>query len=370
MSIARDQVVPPDSATKFQNLSTGSNPATCEMSGNLINTSPDLPNLPTWLGTGSHSGLDAIDALNPVSVDFMNYQEPSSGGVFSQRLYTPYEDMSVDPALMPFRIEEPSPSRTPQTDAIIKLSHFSASIAMYKAEAEAYPLCVPPGPNQRLCAETSDEIEQIPVVRALQIASEFSTILEWLASNLVCSSPSTSATSCDTASSPSEASSSGLTSSDPISSVQDTMYPYSKPIMLLILSNYFQMIDLYNHIFGRVCDVVKQIPDTSDFFEISTKFRVNGIPPMKPQTYIRFIIQATEEDLQSVEHLLGLPEEFCISQPLVSRKGIFSNAKSLSLLRLVLHETELSCEKDSASSAVVFLRERLQTLDTVLRRLR
>ncbi|KAK5055990.1 hypothetical protein LTR84_012540 [Exophiala bonariae] len=362
-SVARDRVVSSNNTTSFQELSTSINSATYDLGGNVINTSPELPNLPTWLDTGSDSGLNV---LNPINGDFINYQEPSLGGIFSPRLYTPYENTNVDPALMPIRSENTSPPRTPQTDAIIKLSHLGASIAMHKAEAEAYPLCIPPGPNQRLCAETSDEIENIPVVRALQIASEFSTILEWLASNLVCSSSSTSATS----SPPSEKSYSSSSPSEVASSAQNVAHPYTKPILLLILSNYIQMIELYNYILGRVCEVIGQIRDTSDFFEISTKFRVNGIPPMKPQTYVSFILQATAEDLQSVERLMGLPEELRISQHHISRKGIFSDVKSRSLLRLVLGEADSECGKDSATSAVTFLRETLHTLDTELRRVR
>lgn len=353
--------------THFQISSISTPPSTFGMSRNMINTSSEL--VPTWLGTTSDHDLEAIDSLSSINVDFLNFQDPSLDGMFPPRLDMPDPNMHLDPVLMPSISENLFTSRTPETDAIIKLSQLNASIARHRAESESYLLCAPPASDQRLCAETSDEIEQIPLIRALQSASEFSDVLEWLQSDLICSSSSTSAVSSDTRSSPSATSDSSLMSTDAPSTPQATMYPFSKPIMLLILSNYIQTIELYNHIFSRVCDVIKQIPDTSEFFQLSTKFRVNGIPPMKAQLYIRFIIQATEDDLQTVERLMGLPEEFCISPPAVPARGvgIFSGASSLRLLRLVLGQTGSSCEKDFLTSDIALVRDSLKYLDTVLR---
>lgn len=333
----------------------------------MINASSEL--VPTWPGATSNHGLAAIDPLSSINVDFLNFQDPSLDSMFCPRLDMPDPGMHLDPALIPSISENLFVSRTPETDAIIKLSQVLASTARHRAESESYILCAPPAPDQRFCAETSDDIENIPVIQALQSASEFSDVLEWLLSDLICSSPSNSAVSSDTRSSPSETSDSSTMSNDALSTHQATVYPFSKPIMLLILSNYIQTIELYNHIYSRVCDVIKQIPDTSEFFQASTKFRVNGIPPMKAQLYIRFIVQATEYDLQTVERLMGLPEEFCIYPPAVPAKGvgIFSGASSLRLLRLVLGQTGSSCEKDFSTSDIALLRDSLKYLDTVLR---
>jgi hypothetical protein len=342
-------------------------PATYGMSESMLHNSSDLPNGPIWLGTTPNHSYDATNSLIPTDMDhFLNFHDPTLDELLPQGLGTPDGDLYADLGVISIGSNDVSPPRPDQTDAIIKLSQLNESIARHKSNAEAYPMCIPP--DQRICAETSDDFERNPVVRALQSASEFCAILEWLTFDSTCSSSATLATSCNSSSSRSENSYPNSTPSDVVSSSLDNGYPFSKTIMLLLLSSYLQIIELYSCIFGRVCQLLHQVPDTHDFFQRSPRFRVNGIPPMKAQLYIRFMVQATADDFRNIEHLMGLPQEFCMSPHAVSSKGIFSGVDSLSLLQLVLGQTGRDCEQDSVISLVAFLREKFQQLETVLRR--
>lgn len=364
---ARRQEHQAHDSTDLQIAPIGATHATYVLGENMPISSSDLPNGPTWLGTASNHSYDVIDSLTPTNMDhFLNFHDPTLDELLRQGLDTPTENMYADLARMPPGSESLSPLRAHQTDAIMKLSQLNESIARHKTNAEAYPIYIPP--DLRICAETSDDFERNPVVQALQSASEFCAILEWLMLDPTCSSSTTLATPCNSSSSRSEDSDPGSTPSDAVSASQGNGYPFSKPIMLLLLSSYLQIIELYSYIFGRVCQLLQQIPDTPDFFQRSPKFRVNGIPPMKAQLYVRFMVQATADDFRSIEHLMGLPQEFCTSPHDVSSKGIFSGADSLSLLQLVLGQTGRGCEKDSVTSLVALLREKFQLLDTLLSR--
>lgn len=341
--------------------------ATNTMSVDVLNNSSNLPNSSSWLGLPSNHSYDVIDSLIPTNTDeILNFHDPILGELHPPGLITPDETLYAGLVMTPISNDSLSLRRPDQSDAIIKLSQLNERIAKHKTSSEAYPLCVPP--DWRVCAETSEEIGKIPVVQALQVASEFSDILEWLTSAPTCAAPANIATPFDPSSPHIENSYSDSNPNAAVSSSQDTVFPFNQTIMLLLLSSYVQIIDLYAYIFGRACHVVQQIPDTTDFFQRSARFRVNGMGPLKARLYISFMIQAAVDDLRSIENLMGLPQEFCISQNAIPTKGIFSGADSLSLLQLVLCQNGGACEKDSATSLVAVLKEKIQSLETLLRR--
>ncbi|KEF59921.1 uncharacterized protein A1O9_04769 [Exophiala aquamarina CBS 119918] len=355
------------SSADLQMFPTSSNHATNTMSEDVLNGSPDLPNGPSWPGLSSRLSYDVIDSLIPANTnEILNFNEPTRGELQPPGLGTPDHTLYADLVMTPISNESLSLQPPDQSSAIIKLSQLIERIANHKTNAEAYPLCVPP--DWRICAESSEEIARIPVVQALQVASELSVILEWLTSDPTSTTPATLSTAYHPSSFHVDSSYSRSNPNDRGTLPQDNGFPFSKPIMLLILSSYLQILDLYTYIFDRVCQVIQQIPDTTTFFHRSARFRVNGMGQLKAKLYVSFMIQAVADDLRSIENLMGLPQDFCISQHAISTKGIFSSPDALSLVQLVLCQNGRACEKDSATSLVAGLKEKIQLLERLFQR--
>jgi len=336
-------------------------------SDDILDISLNLANNPTWLDLASGQSYNVIESMIPPKTgEFLNFTEPVLADFHPPGLRTPDDTIYADLVMTPISNDSLSFLRPPdQSGAIIKLSQFNERIAQHKANAKAYPLAVPPG--LRICAETSEDIGNIPIVQAFQAASEFSDILEWITSVPTSTGSTTLDTACNQGPPEFENSYPGSNPSTTVSSSQDTLFQFSNAILLLLLSSYVQVIDLYTCILTRVCEVMHHIPNTSEFFQRSARFRINGIGTLKARLYVSFMVQAAVDDLRSIENIMGLPQEFCVSQNTISTKGIFSSSDSLRLLRLVLCHSGSGCENQSAASVVATLREKVQSLETLLR---
>lgn len=337
-----------------------------------------LDNFPTWLhgvtrpGSASIRNDSITESRIPTNPDsFLNFQVPTIDDLLQTAdasLNTPDGRLFDDLAIMTGKGGDQSPQQDHMADAIIRLSQLNESLARHKFQIETHPWGVPP--DQRLCAGTASEVETHPVAQALQSASEYIAILEWLvslstwsnaspATEPVCLGPLGSDTShCDLSPSP--------LSPRPEGSNAEGMYPFSRTVMLLLLSSYLQIIELYSSVFGHMCQVLREIPDRVSFFQRSSEFRVAGIPPMKAQLYIRIMVQVSENHLHSIERLMGLPPELYLSTQPFCIKGIFSGVDSSGLLRAALGQADEGQERDSATSLVASLKENLQSLHRLL----
>jgi hypothetical protein len=331
---------------------------------NVLDNSPNVLSSVTGFESGPlHNDNMTESWIPPDSDSFWNFQVPAMDDLLP--LHTANTPLKA-PSGSLFTEKSSYQGRT--TDAIIRLSQLNESLARHKCEMEAFPWGIPPGEN--ICAGTADDIEASPISQALHTASEYLAILEWLLSLPTRSneSPATTPSYSDPSSSETShgASSPSTLVLQPENPKAEDMYPFSRTIMLLLLSSYLQIIELYGCIFARISQTLADIPDKDLFFQKSPEFRVPGIPRMKAQLFIRVMAQVSENHLHTIERLMGLPQEFCLSTQTNGVKGIFSGVESSGLLRMALGRPGEGRETNSAASLVASLKESLQSLSRML----
>jgi hypothetical protein len=83
--------------------------------------------------------------------------------------------------------------------------------------------------------------------------------------------------------------------------------------VLLALSTWLRLIQLYNTLFTRVHASLRELPRHAIIaFQGPVNLRVPGLPGVQGDLYVKLMIQVIKHHLEKVEVLLGLPDEFCM----------------------------------------------------------
>jgi hypothetical protein len=237
-------------------------------------------------------------------------------------------------------------SHTPAepADTLTALSRLNETIARQISHVDSH-ICGPVNPVP-CYLDGLHSIEGNPVDEMLQSTSQFVTILEILDS---LSLPPKKAIDTPMAHLPSTANSGGPNSNSeqreklpfatPLSvhpPLDTLLKPLSTPVVLMILSNYILLLELYDAVFSRVHDNFSRLEDICAFFQEIPEVRVAGLSSMKVQLYAKIIIQIIEHHFDRLEHLLGLPVEFGLSEKTPHSEGLLGTADLSHLLHVAM----------------------------------
>lgn len=94
-----------------------------------------------------------------------------------------------------------------------------------------------------------------------------------------------------------------------------TVPPPSTPIVLLVLSNYLQLLELYDTVFSHVVYTLYTINDLAGFFHDAPDYAIPGLPPVRGDLFVKIVIGIIEDRLAAAERLIGLPIDLRLANP-------------------------------------------------------
>lgn len=132
----------------------------------------------------------------------------------------------------------------------------------------------------------------------------------------------------------------------------------TKPTILLILTNYILILNIYDLIFARLRDVIEKLPDEVANVRFEPEIKMGGFALPQGYLYLKIILQAFEHQYQLIENCLGLPIEYrvhCTNQVSERQKSspswtLFGGTKYRSLLRTVMDEGLVDEDEHLSSS--------------------
>lgn len=139
----------------------------------------------------------------------------------------------------------------------------------------------------------------------------------------------------------------------------------STPLVLMLLSSYILLLELYDTVFRHVHDKVSRLPNVLKFSLEMPEIQVGGLSSMKVHLYAKIVIQTIEHHFDRIEHLLGLPVEFGLSERHPRSDGLLGNANLSHLLRLAMTQVTGSPGK-SGRLALQSFRDNLKGVQAIL----
>lgn len=243
------------------------------------------------LGDEHDGELNAIDLERSIDV---------ADGGFLENIANYDHNHSVGGAMQPISgmgFEEHNVKTATLVDPRIRLSKLSEVVVQQLNRVGTYswhPSQVPAN-----CTAKGQGTDQNPLAQVLQSNSELAAILQQM------SCGGTDHAQPDPAVS---------VSASPLSpSIGD---PLSTSTILLVLATWLQLLELYDKLFGHFRATLQEMP-----FDAITAFRgptgiiglrVPGMSLMQGDLSIKIMIQVINHQLETVEALLGLPEEYCV----------------------------------------------------------
>ncbi|KAK5223276.1 hypothetical protein LTR96_010734 [Exophiala xenobiotica] len=194
------------------------------------------------------------------------------------------------------------------------------------------------------CLDQLHETERTPVAEMLESTSRFVTILE----NLTSLSLPPNETVDKSVAHLSSASDSEIPL-PPAHPPFTDLGPLSTPVVLMLLSSYLLLLELYDAIFSR------EIPG----------IQVAGLSSIRGHLYAKIIIQIIEHHFDRLERLLGLPIEFGLSGQAPRSKGLLGTANLSHLLHVAMTQTTGS-PGTSGRSTLKSFRDNLKYLQAML----
>ncbi|KIW53070.1 hypothetical protein PV05_08668 [Exophiala xenobiotica] len=333
-------------------------------------TSPGLPSMTEgleacfdlWTPTCLDAYRDHLpDASNLTTTDFENpalnstfetnaecafeLQLPANDGLFEvEQLMEPPQRPQDDFSQLAIAKDHgqgPSSETSGPADTLTALSRLNEDIARQISSIDSYTWGPVNAPQH--CLDQLHGTHRTPVAGMLETTSRFVTILENLHS---LSSPSNESANKLVADLPS-VSNSGIPDSNfeqrgtlpPIHPPFTDLRPLSTPVVLMLLSSYLLLLELYDAIFSRVHDTLSRLEDTRAFFQEIPGIQVAGLSSIKGHLYARIIIQIIEHHFDRLERLLGLPVEFGLSGQTPRSKGLLDTADLSHLLHVAMTQT-------------------------------
>lgn len=224
------------------------------------------------------------------------------------------------------------------------------------------------------CLDKVQKTEGNPLAELLQSTSRFVTILE----NLVPLLDSPNKSVDGALAHPPSASQLGISNSNgeeseilppstlsPVHRPSTDPRPLTTPVVLMLLSSYIQLLQLYDAIFSRVHDSLSRVEDIRALFQEMPEFRLAGLTSMKGPLYGKIILQIIEHHFDQLERLLGLPVEFGLSEHGPHSQGLFSTTDLSHLLDVTMTQMTGS-PGTSGSLTLKSFRHHLRSLQAML----
>ena len=259
-------------------------------------------------------------------------------------------------------------------EALIGLARLNESITRQLSRAKMFPWRAPPAHG--VCSQKHPGTGENGVAEVLQSTSDFINILRKrlpssgsalyhppLASYRAPSLPDSGISACPSLSD-GQIQDFSLTSP----STPSTASSLGTSTVLLLLSSYIQLLQLYDTIFRHVYDLFSDTPSPvlrSCPGQAQSQFHVMGLSSIDGHLHIKILIQVIEHQLESLETLIDLPADFRLSKPLKSSKGILSNMNLSALVQIVMTQIE-ECPENSGKSVVESLRNGIKKVKGLL----
>lgn len=214
-----------------------------------------------------------------------------------------------------------------------RLARLNEAIALQLSKIDTFVLGTPPPNLIHSCVDKVEDVQLNPILNALESTSELAAIVKQV-----------------------------------ISPIQDhDSSPLSTPVVLMCLSGYIQLLQIYNSIFFQVHQILSGLHDIVDFFDNMPGFtHISGLPPIKGDLYIKIVVQVTQRNLSSVERVLGLPAELCLSAQRTPSKSLFGYVGSPGLFESIMEQACSPSEK-SGRALVASLRANIGNVLGLLR---
>lgn len=194
-------------------------------------------------------------------------------------------------------VEEQDLTTATLADPRIRLSKLSEFVVQQLNRASKYSWSPPQ--VQVNCTAKGQGFDQNPLAQVLQSNSELAAILQQMTYSRTEHEQPDSAISGATA--------------PPSTSIGD---PPSTSAILLILATWLQLLELYDKLFGHVRATLQEMPlDAISEFRGPLGMiglRVPGMSLMQGDLSVKIMIQVINHQLETVEVLLGLPDEYCV----------------------------------------------------------
>jgi hypothetical protein len=149
----------------------------------------------------------------------------------------------------------------------------------------------------------------------------------------------------------------------------------STEVLLLALSGYLAFMRFFDSLFYRIYEYLCQIPpETYKSIKVKSVLRIGGVTSLQDislGSYATGILDAIHCEVQTLERLMGIPVEYCLSPELTSspdsnEPGLFSRADRAQLFAAVMAQEDIRSQRES-KSFVESARAVLQGINQLLR---
>lgn len=218
-------------------------------------------------------------------------------------------------------VDEQNATSPTVSDPRVRLSKLSANIVQQLLLIRSYSWSPPH--VQANCSANGQSMDQNPLAQALQSTSELASVLQQLSCE-----PSVPEASNHT---PHEQRHPATPTSTSASTPGIADSPGASTI-LLILATWLQLVELYDEVFGHVRDTLQgmQADEIRNFRGAMGMIgsRVPGMDLMQGDLSVKIMIEVIKHQLESVEDLSGLPNEYCVGR----RSGVITGKTHASAL--------------------------------------
>lgn len=206
-------------------------------------------------------------------------------------------------------LDEQNATSPTVADPRVRLSKLSGNIVQQLGVIRSYSWSPPH--VQANCSAKGQGMDQNPLAQALRSTSELASILQQLSCE-----PSSDHTPHEQRHPATPTSTSASTPG-----IGD---PPGASTILLILATWLQLVELYDELFGHVRDTLQGMrADEIRNFRGPMGIigsRVPGLDLMQGDLSVKIMIEVIKHQVESVEDLLGLPDEYCVGR----RSGVLT----------------------------------------------
>ncbi|RYP17900.1 hypothetical protein DL765_004219 [Monosporascus sp. GIB2] len=219
------------------------------------------------------------------------------------------------------------------SNVLARLARLNEGIAHQLSHMETFVLGIPPSNLIHSCVDKVGDLQVNPILRALESTSELAAIVKQI-----------------------------------ISPIQDNgSSPLNIPVVLMCLSGHIQLLQIYNSIFFHVHRFLSGLHDILGFFENLPGFtHISGLPPIKGDLYIKIFVQVAQHNISSVERVMGLPAELCLSAQRTFSKSLLGLVDSPDPFQSIMDQACNPSEK-SGRALVASLRTKIGNVLGLLR---
>ncbi|EEQ83371.1 uncharacterized protein BDCG_00176 [Blastomyces dermatitidis ER-3] len=219
------------------------------------------------------------------------------------------------------------------SSALARLARLNEDIAHQLSHMDTFVLSIPPPNLIHSCVDKVVDLQVNPILRALESTSKLAAIVKQI-----------------------------------ISPIQDHgSSPLNTPVVLMCLSGHIQLLQIYDSIFFHVYRFLMGLHDILGFFENLPGFtHISGLPPIKGDLYIKIVVQVAQHSISSVERVMGLPAELCLSPQRTLSKSLLGYVDSPDPFQSIMDQACNPFEK-SGRALVASLRTNIGNVLGLLR---